>query len=207
MVDYDGTIVTFDTGEYVLTKFAGKEWRTVTEQLERGQVGFDESLQKEFGMLKVSEQAVLDALEPVVEFRPNFDKLVGYCRATSIPLLIVSGGLDFSIRHFLEKRDVLDAVEIYGPKSKCTDKGMLLTFPEHHFEDSTNFKEDLVRYTKSEGKQVLYVGNGIGDYAAAKLADQVFAIKGSKLAELCRRGALPAKEVTDFQEVVDSVRD
>ena len=54
---------------------------------------------------------------------------------------------------------------------------------------------------------MVYIGNGLGDYPAARAADLSFAIKGSRLAEMCKRGGVACKEITDFQEVVESLRD
>ncbi len=199
-------MVTIDTAEYLLDKFADKNWRIIDEQLEKGEVTFEESLEREFAMLKDQEKTMLDALEPATRFRPNFDKLIEYCKEQRFPLVVVSGGLDFSIRHFLEQKGWLNEVEIYAPKSKCTDNGVTLSFPRRFDPISTNFKDDLVTYHRKQGKRVVYIGNGLGDYPPAKAADLTFAIKGSRLVELCKSGGVACIEITDFQEVVDSLR-
>ncbi len=62
-------------------------------------------------------------------------------------------------------------------------------------------------YYRKQGKRVVYIGNGLGDYPAARAADLSFAIKGSRLAELCKSGGVACMEITDFQEVVESLRD
>ncbi len=200
-------MVTIDTAEYLLDKFANKNWRIIDQQLEKGEVTFEESLEREFAMLKVPEETMLDALVPATHFRPNFDKLIEYCREQRFPLVVVSGGLEFSIRHFLEQKGWLNKVEIYAPKSACTDNGVTLSFPRRLEPASTNFKDDLVTYHRKQGERVVYIGNGLGDYPAARAADLAFAIKGSRLAEMCKRGSVACKEITDFQEVVESLRD
>ena len=88
-------MVTIDTAEYLLDKFANKSWRIIDEQLEKGEVTFEESLEREFAMLNAPEKTMLDALEPATRFRPNFDKLIEYCKEQRIPLVVVSGGLEF----------------------------------------------------------------------------------------------------------------
>jgi len=207
LTDFDGTMVTIDTAEYLLDKFANKNWRIIVEQLERGEVTFEESLEREFAMLKVPEKTMLDALDPATYFRPNFDKLIEYCNEQRFPLVVVSGGLVFSIRHFLEQKGWINKVEIYAPKSTCTDDGIILSFPRRFEPSSNNFKDDLVMYRKKHGESVVYIGNGLGDYPAAKVADLAFAIKGSRLAEMCKSSGVAFKEITDFQEVVDILRD
>jgi 2-hydroxy-3-keto-5-methylthiopentenyl-1-phosphate phosphatase len=53
---------------------------------------------------------------------------------------------------------------------------------------------------------VIYIGDGSGDFDAAKEADYVFAVKDSKLAKLCQSYRVPFKPITDFQEVVEEIR-
>lgn len=207
LTDFDGTIVTIDTAEFVLDKFSDKDWRMIDEELEKGEITFEESLEREFAMLKVPEKTMLDALEPATRFRPNFDKLIEYCTGQHFPLVVVSGGLDFSIRHFLGEKGWLDSVEIFAPKAKCAENGVTLSFPKRFAQMSINFKDDLVNYYRTQGKKVVYIGNGLGDYPAAKVADLSFAIRGSRLAQLCRSGGIACKEITDFQEAVESIRD
>ena len=207
LTDFDGTMVTIDTAEYVLDKFADKDWRIIDEQLERGEVTFEESLAREFAMLKVSEKKMLDALELATHFRPNFEKMIEYCGIHRFLLVVVSGGLDFSIRHFLGQKGWLDSVEIFAPKAKCTENGVVLSFPKRFDQTSTNFKEDLVRYHRKQGKKVVYIGNGPGDYPAARVADLPFAVRGSKLAQLCRNAGIACEEITDFQQAVESIKD
>lgn len=207
LTDFDGTMVTIDTAEYVLDKFAGKDWRIIDEQLERGEVTFEESLVREFAMLKVSEKEMLDALEAATRFRPNFEKMIGYCRIHRFPLVVVSGGLDFSIRHFLGQKGWLDSVEIFAPKAECTGNGVILSFPKRFNQTSTDFKQDLVRYHRKQGKKVVYIGNGLGDYPAASIADLPFAVKGSQLAQMFRASGVACKEITDFQQAVELITD
>jgi 2-hydroxy-3-keto-5-methylthiopentenyl-1-phosphate phosphatase len=199
-------MVTIDTAEYLLDKFADKNWRIIDAQLENGEVTFEESLEREFAMLKIPEETMLDVLEPATRFRPNFNSLIDYCNREGFPLVVVSGGLDFSIRHFLKQKGWLDKVEIYAPKSRCTDNGILLSFPKRFEPASANFKDDLVTHYRKQGESVVYIGNGLGDYPPARAANLSFAIRGSRLADLCKSGGVECVEITDFQEVVDSLR-
>jgi len=204
LTDFDGTISTIDTAEFALDKFADRNWRTIDEQLERGEITFEESLEREFAMLKVSKKEILEALEHSTEFRPNFDILVDYCKKRGFPLIIVSGGLDFCIRHFLDLGGWSE-LKIVAPKSKWTRKGILLQFSKRFDRTSSNLKDDLVRFYKKRGQRVVYIGNGLGDFPAAQLADLAFAIKGSKLAELCGTNGVRCREITDFRPVVESI--
>jgi 2-hydroxy-3-keto-5-methylthiopentenyl-1-phosphate phosphatase len=188
-----------------LERFADPSWRRIEGQFESGKITFEESIRNEFAMLKVDEKQILEELDKVVVFRPNFDKLVESCRKKHLPLTIVSAGLEFCIRHFLDRQDWLGFLEIYAPKATYTPNGYELAFPKLLGTGAINFKDDLVRYHKNQGDRVFYIGDGIGDFPAARLADFPFAIKGSRLAEACRNGEVTYKEISDFQEVVDAI--
>jgi HAD superfamily phosphoserine phosphatase-like hydrolase len=206
-VDFDGTIVNTDTAQIALDRFGDPEWIRIDEALERGEVSFEESLRREFAMLRAPPEAIIKEVTGVTALRPNFDRLVEYCRISDLPLTVISGGLDFCIRHFLDRDDWLKFIKIYAPRSKFTGSGYSLTFPRILASSSTNFKDDLVRHEKENGTRVGFVGNGFGDLSAAKESDFAFAIKGSRLAELCTEHGVPHEEIDDFDQVVDALRD
>ena len=145
MSDFDETIVNIDTAEYALERFADPSWKRIEEQFESGKITFEQSIRNEFVMLKANEEQILEELDKVVVFRPNFDKLVESCRIKRLPLTIVSAGLEFCIRHFLGRRDWLGFLEIYAPKATYTPNGYELTFPKLLGTGAINFKDDLVR--------------------------------------------------------------
>lgn len=203
--DFDHTIVTIDTGEFALNRFGDPRWNRIEEEYEKGKITFEESLRREFGTIKVPEREILEELEKVVVIRPHFRNLVEYCKERHLPFTVVSGGLDFCIRHFLDRNGWLKFVEIYAATTTYTPEGYRLTFPELFDKDSLNFKQDLVRYHKGRGSKVYYVGDGLGDYPAAREADYRFAIKGSKLALSCRDGNVRCEEITNFNQVIDGI--
>jgi 2-hydroxy-3-keto-5-methylthiopentenyl-1-phosphate phosphatase len=204
--DFDGTVVTIDTAEYALRKFADGDWKAVEREFERGDITFEECLRRQFAMIKVPERKILDELRPVTILRPNFGTFVKFCEEQGIPLIIVSGGLDFYIRHFLSLEGLVESVSIYAPKAEFTANGIQVTFPELLDKESVNFKDDLVRYRRRRGDRAIYVGNGLGDYPAVSAANYSFVIKGSALAKLCRKSNLLFKEIEDFRDATETLK-
>lgn len=145
-------------------------------------------------------------LERVTGFRPNFAKLLNYCRSNKVPLVVVSAGLDFAIKHLLRMKGWDNLVKLYVAKSELTPSGIKFTFPRLQDKNSLSVKDDLVRRYKRQGRKVVYVGDGIWDMHALKEADYRYVIKGSNLAKLCRENNIPAREITDFEEVLSAIQ-
>ena len=205
LCDFDGTIVNIDTAEKALDLFADPSWRRVEEGFERGEVSFEDSLRKEYAMIAASPESILKELDRITVLRPHFEKLVEYCKSNQLPLVVVSGGLEFCIQHFLGRGNWKSFITIHAPKTRRVGNGYEVTFPKIFKSSSTDFKEDLVTFHKSRSERVFFIGNGRGDFPAAKQSNYVFAIKASKLAQLCKRAGVACKEIDDFQEVVDIV--
>ena len=205
-VDFDGTIMKADTAQIALDRFGDPNWMRIDEALERGEVSFEDSLRLEFATLRATPETIIQEVSRKTGLRPNFDRLVEYCKVNHLTLKILSGGLDFCIWHFLDNGDWLKSLTIFAPESKFTGNGYSLTFPKPLTPSSTNFKEDLVRHEKGNGTRAVFVGDGFGDLPAAKESNFAFAIKGSRLAELCRQLNVPHDEIDDFSQVVDALR-
>ncbi len=206
LCDFDGTITRTDTLAYVLRKFAVGDWRRFDEQYEKGEISLRECLRSQGRLVRTPEMVLVAEMERVAEFRPNFDKLVLYCRYNRVTLIAVSAGLDFIIRDLLRMKGWNNMVKLSAAKAVCTPEGIKFTFPRLHDRTSLSVKEDLVKYYKAKGWRVAYIGDGIWDIHALKEADYRFAVKDSKLAELCRRQGIPAREVSDFLEMVTAIQ-
>lgn len=205
LCDFDGTIVHVDTCIYILEKFATEDWRVYDEQFERGKLTLAECLQKQFSTVFVPEAMILEEIQQELSIRSGFTELVEFCEANQIPLIIVSAGLDFVITHFLKSKCWINFVQVYAPKAKCTANGIKIAPPKFFYDDSINFKDDLVSRYRIQGKKVVYIGDGMADFNAAKKADFPFAIENSKLATQLREHNISHTEIVDFQKVTETI--
>ncbi len=204
LCDFDGTITMKDTAEIILDKFARGNWKDYERQFENGELTLEECLKKEFSLVRASEQEIIDSLGDI-EFRRGFDELLDYCTRNHIPLVIVSAGLDFVIKHFVQLKGWKDSVKICMAKTTVTSRGIKFRFPRRYDRTSGNFKQDFVRKCKSEDRRTVFIGDGTGDSDAAKEVDYAFAIKNSRLAEFCAENEVPCRYVTDFCQVVEAL--
>ncbi len=206
LCDFDGTITLIDTYEYILKKYALGDWRKFDQQYERGEISIQECVRKQGAFVRTPEMVLVAEMERVTRFRPDFDKLVSYCRGNRIPIGVVSAGLDFVIKDLLRMKGWNNLAKLYVARAETTLDGIKFTFPRLRDKTSLSIKDDLVRFHRSRGRKVVYVGDGLWDLTAIKLADYRFAVKGSKLAGLCRQHNIPAREITDFQEMVTAIQ-
>ena len=205
LCDFDGTIAEIDTAVFVLDRFSRGDWRTLDKQYEQGLISLEVCLNRQFSTVLVSKEEILHELEPVVTFRPSFERLIKYCSSRSISFTIVSAGLDFVIGYFLRREGWKDLVEVYAAKTRFGARGIEFQFPKLFDKASVNFKQDLVKHYKAQGKKVVYIGDGSADYAAALSCDYPFAIECSRLAALCKGQRNDCTVITDFITVVEAI--
>lgn len=204
--DFDGTIINIDSCEFILANFADSEWKIYDQKYRDNEISLEEAMKKQFDLIKTSKERILDKLDEVVSFRPYFNALVNLCHNEQVPFIIVSAGLDFIIKHFLELQGLHRIIKVVSASSTVTDSGITLSFPELHDDSSNNFKDDLVKRFQNEGFLVAYLGDGCSDLSAAKIADLVFAVKDSYLARTLQLEGESIFEFTNFQEIVNEIQ-
>lgn len=205
--DFDGTIVDIDTCVYILENYGEENWKTLDEKYEKGLISLEECLKSQFATVFASEDEILNDVQHATSVRPYFKRLVHLSETGEISLMIVSAGLDFVIRHFLNLEGWSNLIEVYAPKASCTAEGIKLTFPRKQYSSSTSFKDDLVIQQKKQDRKVVYIGDGVSDYEAAKNADIPIAMRNSKLADLLKRDMIHHEEITDFKKAVEIIED
>lgn len=204
--DFDGTITNLDTGVLIVDKFATGDWKIFDQLYDLNEMPIEEVIRRQFSMVIATKRDMIRVVDELVLLRPGFEELVEVCDLTGTRLVIASYGLDFCINHLLERSGLSRRVEICAPRTRLTRKGLVLTFPKLRLKDSVNMKDDLVRYYKRRGTRIVFVGDGTSDFPAARNADTCFAIRGSRLAELCAKHRIRHIPMIDFDPVIESIR-
>jgi len=203
--DFDGTLIEIDTVRYILETFVDEDWKTPDDLYNEGIISVEECLRRQFPMIKLSKERIIEELDKVVRPRQYFSDFLDYCRSNSIPFMIASAGFDFYIRHFLERMNLDEEIRFTAPRTIFTDDGLNLEFPQKEDKDAVNFKEDLVRRLQREGMEVVYLGNGRSDLPALETADFRLAVRGSRLAAICMEKGISRREFQDFGEVMEYI--
>jgi 2-hydroxy-3-keto-5-methylthiopentenyl-1-phosphate phosphatase len=150
---------------------------------------------------------ILNELELDTPFRPGFEELVHFCNDNQVPFEIVSAGLDFMVNHLLEVRGLDGKTKVRAARTRFTGDGIEIDSIELYDDNSIDFKDDLVNYYKDKGYFVLFIGDGMSDKGAVRSADYVFVIKGSRLAEFCKKEGINHQELSDFLEVIARIKE
>jgi 2-hydroxy-3-keto-5-methylthiopentenyl-1-phosphate phosphatase len=205
--DFDGTIVSIDTAKYVLDRFAAGDWKGVEERFARGEITLEQCMGQQFAMITIPPERMIAEIDAAITVRAGFGSLVEFCRSLDIPMAITSSGLDFYIRHFLEERHWAAEIGLVCPRMTKVDDGYHFVFPPLAIPTSTGFKDDMVRRYQLRGYRVIYIGDGIFDFPAARVADMPFAVQGSRLASLLEQDDVDYHCFTDFQGVLTALDD
>ena len=195
-LDFDGTITTVDSGVHLLERLAPPEWRAVSDEYERGEIGSRVCLLDEWDLLDPDE-ATLRAVAREVGVDPDAAALVADLRAAGADVLVVSDGFGF---YATEVSAALGVPVLTNTVDWATGR---LEFPHEDrccaCSSCGVCKQAPIKDAKHAGRTTVLVGDGASDYKAALLADVVFA-KGT-LAEWCTRHGIAFVPFTTLADV------
>lgn len=201
-IDFDGTISPVDISNTFFTSFAGADAATAVDEWKRGLISSTECLRRELAAYE-GDIRTLQEFARGREIDRGFFRLKAECDRRGFSLFIVSDGLDFYIRPFLENHGIDEVLY-----TNCLDVAgdrRTLSFP--YFNEAcgrcANCKSAHVRSEKDRGKIVIYVGDGLSDKCAASISDVVFA-KGD-LARYCDENGIPYNGFHVLDEVAEII--
>ena len=207
LMDFDGTISLSDLALFTVERFGGKEWEYYEKLFNENKLSLEDTITAQYSLINAPKETILKALNGNVKIRGNFTTFVNYCSNLEIPVIVVSGGIDFIIRHVLDELSVPKEVEVVSMKVEYQKDGSIkVSKPKRYTENAVDFKQDLARYYESKNYSVYYVGDGSSDYGAVVDVDYTFTVKGSKLSSFCKDKNLNYKEFSDFSEIVNYLK-
>ena len=206
LCDFDGTITEKDTGVVALDNYSKGDWLYYESLIEEGKITLEECIKAQFGLLRGKKKVILETVEKEVSFRKGFKEFKDFCIRNSIPLVILSAGLDFIIHHYMKKVDPEGKIPIYSPKTHFNNGKVSITFPEKLSEDSKNFKTDIAMKYKRESDKIIYIGDGLSDYEAVRVVDFSYVVEGTKLAEQCINENISHKTFSTFYEIIKELK-
>ena len=201
--DFDDTIVTGNVGKSLLNAFASEKWREIENLYSIGGITVEEANRREFALLDVTKQTIEDHVFETAKLRPGVPEFIRYCASTGLKFSVVSNGVDLYINPAL-RRLISSTVELYSAHGKITEHGISISYLDPYRIDCQDaFKLSWLRYFKSQGQEVIYIGDGKSDISAALEADHVIA--RSSLGDYFRSEGLGYFEFNDFYDVRQAI--
>lgn len=200
-VDFDGTITVEDITNLIWDAHVPFDWREVLMPASRaGTITPLQLIADGYREVRQGPEALLAEVRPRAHLRAGFATLVAHARAHRWPLQVVSHGLGFYLRDLLPDGVPFTAFE----GTFDGDRWRVTLPPGFALADGQDFKIRVLAELRARhpGRRTVYVGDGRLDFPAARRSDQVFAVRDSTLATLCRGAGVACTEFDRFDEIV-----
>ena len=205
IVDFDGTIAPTDTVDALLEKFAAPEWRRIEKQWVDGHINSQQCMTAQLGLVRADRDILEDFLQSV-PIDPFFSEFVRHA-ATFADVAVVSDGLDYPIRHALQKLDI-PPVPVRANHLEFQPYGLDISFP--HTDAACAHQSGVCKCAVARaleggrGRPIVLIGDGRSDRCLARYADHVFA-KGP-LRKYCEDEGIAHTSFESFHDVLAAVR-
>jgi 2-hydroxy-3-keto-5-methylthiopentenyl-1-phosphate phosphatase len=202
--DFDGTIALEDVGSQLFRTFAGSKADEIVQHLLNGTISARECLTRECGAVESATRSELEEFVNKFSLDPEFGEFVDFCRRRSIPVVVLSDGLDFYVERLLQKNGLGD-LPFFSNHLELVEEGastkLVPSFPHTDAECFTcgNCKRNHLLTLSGDDDIIVYVGDGISDRCPIRYADIVFA-KG-RLIRYCQEQNITYHEFRTFDDV------
>jgi len=200
--DFDGTISLRDVTDALLERFGRPGWLDLEARWVAGEIGSAECMAGQVALLEASP-AELDGFLDGLAIDPHFAAFAAAARRLSIPLEVVSDGLDHVIRRILQRHGLSGFTVLANHLVQAGERQWRLTSP--HAAAACvgacgTCKCALLANQAQGRRKTLLVGDGRSDFCVAGQADFVLA-KG-KLVDYCVRHGIAHAEFDTFEDAL-----
>jgi 2-hydroxy-3-keto-5-methylthiopentenyl-1-phosphate phosphatase len=200
LCDFDGTISLNDTTDLLLNHFAKEGWEDIETQWENGLIGSQLCMQKQVELLDMSKSEFLSCLDQI-ELDLSFKELLNFCEKFSLPITIVSDGLDLVIEYLLEKHHIHHIPVIANKLIQRSEREWSLEFPNANplcIKESGTCKCKVAE--QSSRPNIILIGDGRSDFCLANNAHFIFA--KSSLIKYCEENNLPFQSIFQISDSI-----
>jgi 2-hydroxy-3-keto-5-methylthiopentenyl-1-phosphate phosphatase len=200
--DFDGTITQRDTLHLIVEAFGTRGlWDAIAPRLQAGEVTVEQAMEEEFASVRATPEEVCAMVLREAGLRRGFTELLEWSRAVGHRLVVVSSGfrtvIDALMSHWgiagleIESHDAVFSAG--GCRLVWSDRGARCELCNRPC------KRRGLREMRGAGQPLVYIGDGISDRCAARMADLVFA-RADLARDLAAEG-VPFLPFEDFHEV------
>ena len=207
LTDFDDTAAAQNVAEMLLHEFGHPTWTDVRDRFRSGELSLKDYQEEAFLRMQADKDAMQSYVRANANFRPHFNDLSAFCQANSIPMCIISQGLDFYIQALLDGSRLPD-MPVYAVATEFDGQGRVSGYRyDFAYPDAPhlgNSKALIVRRFQERGHHVFFMGDGRSDFEAGEVADTVFAHR--QMAAMCDEAGVEFSPFTDFGPVLEAVR-
>ncbi len=207
LTDFDDTAAAQNVAELLLHEFGHPTWTDVRERFRAGELSLKDYQEATFLRMRAGKNAMQSYVRANANFRPHFTELSEYCQANSIPMCIISQGLDFYIQALLDGCGK-SGMPVYAVATEFDKQGRVCAYRyDFAYPDAPhlgNSKALIVRRFQEQGHHVFFMGDGRSDFEAGEVADTVFAHR--QMAAMCDEAGIEFAPFTDFAPVLEAVQ-
>jgi 2,3-diketo-5-methylthio-1-phosphopentane phosphatase len=197
LLDFDGTISETDTTDLLLERFADPAWHEIEDEWKAGRIGSRECMVRQIDLVRATP-AELDAFIGTIRIDPGFRGFVERFRQLGHNLIVVSDGLDRTIRTVLDRADI-DVPYFANHLQWRGHDRWRLAFPHARATCATLAGNCKCGRVEDGPRMVtIMVGDGRSDFCVAGRADLVLA--KSSLLKHCRANDLAHCAFETFEE-------
>ncbi len=202
--DFDGTIIGNNLSVLLREKYACGDWQKIDSDYLHGHLTVEKSNKLQFALIKEPKERLQEFVRQHIELRPGFVEFVRYCRKNAIPFVIVSSGLDFYIEPVLAQIGMRD-LELHCGQTSFSRDGIIVSYydPEGNIINQ-GFKKKYLTWLNKRGNNVVYIGDGLSDFEAARQAEYVFAT--GHLLDLLDIHSIEHSAFSDFYDLQRQIR-
>lgn len=203
LLDFDGTVTTIDTLQYLLDHYGMRNWRELDRQVVNGSMKELDAMRMQMESLSILPADILPEIIKKIPLRSGFPEFVTLANQHQIPLRIVSAGFceiinPYLLAHSIHCEVVANHITEISELTGWQIGASVQPLPECKHSHCKCRSEEWLRGMQ---RKVYFVGDGITDYCVAKRADTIFAVQGSTLEWLCNRDGLSCTPFQSFEQL------
>lgn len=195
--DFDGTISVLDTTDHVLSRLAAAPWQAIEAEWLAGRIDAARCMREQVALIG-GDDAALDAVLDVIGIDPGFQDFAIWCAQNSLPITIVSDGVDRFIRRVLARHG-FGGLPIVSNRLAGRAGARRLLQPHSRPGCPSGVCKCAVTEAAVSDGPLVYVGDGRSDFCVSARADILFA-KGD-LAAHSRAQGRPHHVFRTFHDV------
>lgn len=178
-----------------------ESWSSLISDFETLKTGAKECFTNEVALINKFDFKRFNTIISDIEIDQSFQSFAEYCCVNSLPVIILSEGMDYYIESILKTNNI-DLPYFANKCELSEDKNNIgVSFPYSDAECSRCgcCKRNFILNMTGDDEISVYIGDGFSDVCAVKYADIVFA-KGS-LASYCWKNNISYFDFKDFSDI------